>query len=196
MVSAPAGYGKTTLITEWVDQVVEDWQVCWFSLDQDDNDPQQFFNYLAAATKPLAGAQSQLAQRLKSPQSVPVKNLMAAFISDIVPVSTLFLLVLDDYHLIDSANIEKALAYLLDHMPPHMTLAITSRTDPGFPISRLRSQGGLLEVRADDLRFKEDEVAHFFQESMGLSLSADQITALEARTEGWIAGLQMAALSL
>ena len=196
LISAPAGYGKTTLITEWIAKNHAKSAVCWFSLDPDDNDPQQFFSYLAAATKPLLDTPSQLAKRLQSPQSLPAKNLMVPFVSDMVSTTAPFLLVLDDYHVIESVELDKAVAYLLDHMPPHMTLAITSRTDPGFPISRLRSQGALLELRADDLRFKEAEAAQFLQKSMGLTLSTRQVSALETRTEGWIAGLKMAALSL
>ena len=196
LLSAPAGYGKTTLVTEWIDQHRQDTAVCWLSLDEDDSDPQRFFSYLAAATESLTDAQSHLLQQLKSPQPPPAKELMATFVNDMFPVSAPFLLILDDYHDVDSAEIDKALAYLLDHMPLQMTLIITSRTDPGFPISRLRARGELLELRADELRFKEAEAAHFLQQSMGLTISLSHIAALEARTEGWIAGLQMAALSM
>ena len=196
LLSAPAGYGKTTLMIEWINKIQPDTPVCWFSLDSDDNDPQRFFSYLAAATESLTATQSHLSQQLKSPQLPPTKTLMTTFVNDLVSVSTPFVLVFDDYHMVHSADIDKALAFLLDHLPPQMTLAITSRTDPGFPISRLRSRGELLELRAEDLRFKELEVAQFLQESMGLALSPAHITALEAHTEGWIAGLQMAALSM
>ncbi|MCP4935016.1 MAG: hypothetical protein GY927_12620, partial [bacterium] len=196
LLSAPAGYGKTTLITEWIDQIQGNTAVCWLSLDEDDSDPQQFFIYLAAAIRPLANAQSYLPQLLQSTQPLPAKNLMTAFVNDVVPVSTPFYLVLDDYHALESTDIDKAMAFLLDHMPPQMTLVITSRTDPGFPISRLRARGQLTELRADDLRFSEAEAAQFLKSSMNLTLSPDQIAALEDRTEGWIAGLQMAALSI
>jgi LuxR family maltose regulon positive regulatory protein len=196
LVSAPAGYGKTTLLTEWIDQIRADVAVCWLSLDEDDSDRQQFFNYLAAAIRPLPDSQSSLLQLLQSPQTLPAKNLMAAFVNDVTPVSTSFLLVLDDYHAIELAEIDQAVAFLLDNMPPQMTLAITSRADPGFPISRLRARDKLIELRADDLRFTEAEAALFLRQSMNLTLSSAQVAALENRTEGWIAGLQMAALSM
>lgn len=194
LLSAPAGYGKTTLITEWIDS--QETAVCWLSLDEDDSDPHQFFNYLAAAKRPLINNQSSLTQLLQSPQPPPAKKMMTAFVNDVTPISTPFTLILDDYHTIESADIDGAMAFLLDHMPPQMTLVITSRTDPGFPISRLRVRGQLTEIRANDLRFSEAEAAQFLQKSMGLTLSPEQIAALEIRTEGWIAGLQMAALSM
>ena len=204
LLSAPAGYGKTTLITEWIDQIQTETActepaevaVCWLSLDEDDSDPHQFFNYLAAAIRLLTDIQSSLPNLLLSPQPQPAKKLMAAFVNDVVPVSAPFYLILDDYHAIDSLEIERAMAFLLGHMPPNMTLVITSRTDPGFPISRLRARGQLTELRANDLRFTEAETAQFLQQSMGLTLSTNQVAALESRTEGWIAGLQMAALSM
>ncbi|MCP4359906.1 MAG: tetratricopeptide repeat protein [Chloroflexi bacterium] len=211
LVSAPAGYGKTTLVTEWIHQKKDEGrtmkdetasedihpsQIAWLSLNEDDSDPQQFFSYLAAAIRPLTNDQSSLPQLLQSPQPPPAKKMMAAFVNDVVPVSIPFYLILDDYHTIESVEIDRAMAFLLDHMPPHMTLVITSRTDPGFPISRLRVRGQLTEIRADDLRFTEAEATQFLHESMNLTLSPEQIAALETRTEGWIAGLQMAALSM
>jgi LuxR family transcriptional regulator, maltose regulon positive regulatory protein len=195
LVSAPAGYGKTTLIISWLQQQAGA-AVCWLSLDEDDSDPQQFFRYLAAAVQPLPDVQSSLPHLLQSNQTIPAKTLMKAFVHDVVPVSSPFYLILDDYHAIDSAEIDKALAALLDLMPPQMTLVLTSRSDPGFPISRLRARGELIELRADEMRFTEAEAAQFLQKTMGLTLPPDQIAALEARTEGWIAGLQMAALSM
>ncbi len=211
LLSAPAGYGKTTLITEWIHQkkdegkaaefhnssfIIHPSQVSWLSLDEDDSDPQQFFNYLSAAIRPLTNTPTSLPQLLQSPQPLPAKKLMGAFVNDTVSISTPFTLILDDYHTIESAQIDVAMAFLLDHMPPNMTLVIISRTDPGFPISRLRARGELTEIRANDLRFSKDEAAQFLQTSMNLTLSSEQIAALESRTEGWITGLQMAALSM
>lgn len=195
LISAPAGYGKTTLITNWLQQR-EDAHACWLSLDEDDSDTQQFFRYLAVAVRPLPDVQSSLSHLLQSNQTIPAKTLMKAFVHDVVPVSSPFHLILDDYHAIDSVEIDRALAALLDLMPPQMTLVMTSRSDPGFPISRLRARGELIELRADEMRFTEAEAARFLQQTMGLILLPDQIAALEARTEGWIAGLQMAALSM
>ncbi len=211
LISAPAGYGKTTLLSHWIHdlqiKVVDQDQIvnrrsstvnhlAWFSLDEDDSDPQQFFNYLAAAIKPCFTNQMALSQLLQSPQLSPSKMLMKAFITDIITVSQPVLLILDDYHLIASADIDLAMAFLLEHMPPHLHLMLVSRSDPGFPISRLRARGKLTELRMDDLRFTEEEVTAFLKKQMGITLSPVQVKALEERTEGWIAGLQMAALSL
>ncbi|MBK8900576.1 MAG: AAA family ATPase [Anaerolineaceae bacterium] len=195
LVSAPAGYGKTTLVTTWLRQL-DGVPVCWLSLDEDDGDPQQFFRYLAAVIRPLPNAQSSLPQLLQANQTIPARTLMKAFVHDLASLPTPFILVLDDYHAIDSAAIDEALPVLLDLMPPQMTLVLTSRSDPGFPISRLRARGELVELRADELRFTEAEAAQFLQQTMGLTLRPDQIAALENRTEGWIAGLQLAAISL
>ncbi|MCB0153569.1 MAG: AAA family ATPase [Anaerolineae bacterium] len=198
LVSAPAGYGKTTLVTAWLRQLAAagEAQVCWLALDEEDSDPQQFFRYLAAAVQPLPGVQSALPHLLQANQTIAAKTMLKAFVQDVTAISVPFLLVLDDYHALDSAEIEEGLAALLERMPPQMTLILTSRSDPGFPISRLRARGQLIELRASDLRFTEAEAAHFLQQTMGLSLSPEQIAALESRTEGWVAGLQMAALSL
>ena len=195
LLSAPAGYGKTTLATEWIEQLAPNTAVHWLSLDEDDNDSQRFFNYLAAAIRPLTGTQTTLAQQLQAPQPLPAKNLMAAFVNDIATAPP-FYFILDDYHVIDTAEIDEAVAFLLDYAPPQMTLVIASRTDPSFPISRLRARGQLLELRASDLHFTDDETAAFLQQTMNLTLTTEQIAALKSRTEGWIAGLQMAALSM
>ena len=196
LVSAPAGYGKTSLVTSWINQKSAGTDVRWLSLETEDSQPRQFFNYLAAALQPIIGEDASLIRLLQSPQPVPRKNLMAALINDSATGSSPFCLVLDDYHVIDSLEIDQAIAFLLDNMPASMTLIITSRTDPSFPLSRLRVRGDLTEIRAQDLRFSTAEAAQFLQDNIDLSLSAKQVEALEARTEGWVAGLQMAALSL
>ncbi|MGB7874987.1 MAG: hypothetical protein WBL25_11440, partial [Anaerolineales bacterium] len=198
LISAPAGYGKTTLITQWIQQIQSNKtaQICWYSLDGDDNSTQQFFRYLASAVEVLPGKQSTLEQLIQSPQSPPVKDLMNAFINDVAAVSTPFFLILDDYHVLESAEIDQAMDFIIENMPPPMTLIVTSRSDPGFPMARRRARAELIELRVDDLRFTEGEAAQFIQQTTNLTLSLDQIAALEARTEGWIAGLQMAALSI
>ncbi len=198
LVSAPAGYGKTTLVSSWLHQAAatEQAQVCWLAVDEDDSDPQQFFHYLAAAVRALPNIQSHLSRLLQSAESVPAKTLMKAFVRDTTAVAIPFYLVLDDYHALDAAALDAALATLLELMPPQMTLVLTSRTDPGFPIARLRARGELIELRAEDLRFSPAEAAQFLQQTMGLALLPTQVAALERRTEGWVAGLQMAALSL
>ncbi|MCA9956792.1 MAG: AAA family ATPase, partial [Anaerolineales bacterium] len=128
LISAPAGYGKTTLVTAWLRQLPET-AVCWLALDADDSDPQQFFRYLAAAIRPLPDVQTQLSQLLQSNQAIPAKTLVKALVHDVTAVATPFVLILDDYHAIDSAEIDGALATLLDLMPPQMTLVLTSRSD-------------------------------------------------------------------
>ena len=194
LASAPAGFGKTTLITAWLSQL--DRPVGWVSLDEDDSDPQQFFRYVAAAIRPFPDISHSLTSQLQSAQPLPAKAMATALVHDLVSVSTPCLLVLDDYHEIDSADIDLALAFILDHLPPNLHLIITSRADPGFPLSRLRARNQLTELRANDLRFSVEETAVFMQNIMGISLTPEQIAALEARTEGWVAGLQMAALSM
>lgn len=194
LVSAPAGFGKTTLVTDWLSHL--DRPVGWFSLDEDDSDAQQFFSYVVVAMRPFSDNLHTLTKLLQSPQPQPAKAMAMAVVNDLTALSSPCLLVLDDYHVIDSTEIDLALAFLLDHMPPNFHLVITSRTDPGFPLSRLRARYQLTELRADDLRFSEGETAVFLQTIMGISLTSNQISALETRTEGWIAGLQMAALSM
>ena len=194
LLSAPAGFGKTTLITDWLFQIER--PEAWVSLDEDDSDPQQFFSYVAAAIRPFPDIQNSLTNLLQSPQPLPAKALAAALVNDLVPVSTPCLLILDDYHEIESTEIDLALAFVLDHMPPNLHIVITSRTDPGFPLSRLRARNQLTELRVRDLRFSVDETAVFLQNVMGIPLTPEQIAALETRTEGWVAGLQMAALSM
>ncbi|MDX1522551.1 MAG: AAA family ATPase, partial [Anaerolineae bacterium] len=212
LISAPAGYGKTTLVSSWIRRLeTGDWRLeenqslipnsqspefVWLSLDEDDNDPQQFFSYLAAAMNSLPEVRTFLPQLLQSPQPLPGKDLMKAFVTDLATVSVPVLFILDDYHVIESVEIDAAMAFLLDHTPPHLHLVVATRSDPGFPISRLRARAELTELRMGDLRFTDEEAASFLKDRMGIALSPDQFRALENRTEGWIAGLQMAALSM
>ena len=197
LLSAPAGYGKTTLVSEAIQRLKETQalRIAWLSLDADDNDPIQFFAYLDEATKGIPRQQNSLAEMLQSQQASP-KTLAKSFLNDLISIQEPFLLVLDDYHVIDSQEIDEVMAFLIDKMPQSMTLMMTSRSDPGFPLARLRARGELVEIRADDLRFSKDEAAQFMQEVMGISISDEQISVLGKRTEGWVAGLQMAALSM
>jgi len=198
LVSAPAGFGKTTLIVEWLHQTR--WPVAWLSLDAGENDPVRFFTYLLAALEQVDPEIGQAVRpMLQAPQSSPWEPLLTGLINDIARASNPFLLVLDDYHLIETRTIHDALAFLLDHLPPPpggMHLVIASRADPPLPIARLRARGQLAELHVADLRFSPDEALTFLNEIMGLSLEAGQIAALERRTEGWIAGLQLAARSM
>ncbi|MCA9975337.1 MAG: AAA family ATPase, partial [Anaerolineales bacterium] len=195
LVSAPAGYGKTTLLTSWLRQQT-DKTVCWVSLDGDDSNPTQFFAYLALAIRPLPNAQSSLRQLLQANQPLPATAFAKALVQDIAPVTVPFILVLDDYHRLDAPTIDEAVAFLLQYMPPQMQVVIATREDPPLPLARLRAQNQLVELRGHELRFNQVESAQFLREVMGLRLTTAAIAALESRTEGWIAGLQLAALAL
>ncbi|MEQ8676257.1 MAG: LuxR C-terminal-related transcriptional regulator [Aggregatilineales bacterium] len=195
LVSAPAGCGKTTLITEWIS--ANELQVAWLSLDEVDSDPIRFLNYIVAALqtiKPEIG--KDILNLLESPQPPPIASLLTPLLNELAAIPYEFVLVLDDYHVLDSHEIDKSLAFLIDNQPPQMHLVITTREDPRLPLARLRARGQLSEIRAADLRFTTDEASEFLNTAMGLSLAPDDVAALEQRTEGWIAGLQLAAISM
>jgi LuxR family maltose regulon positive regulatory protein len=201
LVSAPAGFGKTTLLSEWVAQC--DRPVAWLSLDEGDNDVARFLAYLVAALRTIESLQdaidsieSGLASALQSAQRPDTESVLTSVINRIATDPRPFVLVLDDYYYIRAGSIHEALTFLLDHQPPQMHLIIVTRTDPPLPLARLRGRGQLSELRQTDLRFTPDETAQFLNEAMGLELSAADLAALASRTEGWIAGLQMAAVSM
>ncbi|HKF38773.1 MAG TPA: hypothetical protein VKB35_17900, partial [Ktedonobacteraceae bacterium] len=195
LISAPAGFGKTTLLSEWVAGC--DRQVAWLSLDDQENDPARFLTYLVAALQTLAPAiGAGVSGALQSPQPPPPEAILTALLNDLTTIPDHFILILDDYHLLDAKPVDQALTYLVEHLPPHLHLVIATREDPPLPLARLRARDHLTEVRAADLRFTPAEAAAFLTQVMGLDLSAEDIAALERRTEGWIAGLQLAALSL
>ncbi len=195
LISASAGFGKTTLAGAWAAGCGR--PVAWLSLDEGDSDPVRFLAYLVAAlqtVRPEIGA-SVLAA-LQSPQPPPVEALLTALLNEIASVPDKFILVLDDYHALDSEPVDDILAFLVEHLPPQMHLAIITRQDPALPLARLRAGSRLSEIRTADLRFTPAEAAEFLNRVMGLELSPEDIASLEARTEGWIAGLQLAALSM
>jgi LuxR family maltose regulon positive regulatory protein len=195
LISAPAGFGKTTLVSEWFADSQR--PVAWLSLDEGDNDPAQFLMYLVAALQTLAPKiGTGVLATLQSPQPPPIESVLTALINEITNLPENFVLVLDDYHMIDSKQVDEALTFLLNHLPPRIHMVITTREDPYLPLARLRARGQLTELRAADLRFTPTEAADFLNQVMGLNLSVDDITALETRTEGWIAGLQLAAISM
>lgn len=196
IVSAPPGFGKTTLLAAWIASHLEN-RAAWYSLDEDDNDPARFFAYLAASLRTVEpDSVSTLDSALEAGSANP-RELTVALLHDLAEFSSKsVVLVLDDYHHITQQPIHDAVAYLIDHLPNNIHLVFISRADPPLPLGRWRARGQLTEIRADDLRFSEAEVAQFLNQTMGLSLSAEDIRALEARTEGWVAGLQLAALSL
>ncbi|HEX8600818.1 MAG TPA: LuxR C-terminal-related transcriptional regulator [Chloroflexia bacterium] len=194
LISAPAGSGKTTLLVEWAGHT--ELPVAWLSLDAGDNDQGRFLAYLIAA---LQGIRPDIGEAalpiLRAPQIVPTEPAMTVLANSIASVPHDFILVLDDYHLIQAEAVHSAMTFLLDHAPPQMHLVIAGRTDPPLPLARLRAHGQLTELRASDLGFTSEETARFLREVMELPASMEEIAALERRTEGWIAGLQLAALS-
>jgi LuxR family maltose regulon positive regulatory protein len=198
LICAPAGFGKTTLITDWNEQPNRpDFLLAWLSLDEDDNDPVRFLTYLMSALATVVSTSwDDLFSSLQSSQPPPPKVILAALISRLETTPQRFVLVLDDAHRITAPSVCEALAFLLDHLPAQMRLLITSREDPPLPLSRLRARGQLAEIRANDLRFAAEEAADLLELMLGSKLSADQVMELEARTEGWIAGLQLAALAM
>ncbi len=197
LISAAAGFGKTTLLSAWVASLPSNVQVAWLSLDEGDSDPVRFLTYLVAALQTAApGVGDGVLAALQAPQPPSSEALLAALLNDIAVAPIPFVLVLDDYHAVEAPAVDQAVGFLLDYLPPPMHLVIASREDPPLPLARLRARCQLTELRAADLRFTPTEAAQFLNEAMGLNLSEDEITALEARTEGWIAGLHLAALSL
>jgi LuxR family maltose regulon positive regulatory protein len=195
LISAPAGYGKTSLAIEWLQGL----QVpcAWLALDEDDNDPTRFLTYLIAAlgkvdekigSAPLA--------MLSSPQPPPIEALLTALINDLNNLGAPLILVLDDYHLIQTEVIHRQMNFLLEYQPDHMHLVYLSREDPPLPLHRLRARRNMLEIRQDDIRFSSQEAADFFNQLYGIDLSKEDVEALTRHTEGWVTGLQLAALSM
>ncbi len=195
LVSAPAGYGKTTLVSAWLRST--DLPVAWLSLDQGDNDPIRFFTYLVAALQEIDAQMGRSVQeRLEAPQLHPIESLVAMLINDIATAPRRFALVLDDHHTITERAIHEGIGLLVDRQPIQMHLVIATRQDPPLPISRLRARGEMTEIRRQELRFTAEEAATFLNKSLGLDLSASEVAILDERTEGWIAGLQLAGLSM
>jgi LuxR family maltose regulon positive regulatory protein len=232
LISAPAGFGKTTLVSEWLSHFrltildfgldapvsysienpkskIQNRAVAWLSLDEGDSDPNRFLVYLVAALQTIAPtigeavlASLETSQSLR--EAAEREALLTALLNEITAFPHNLVLVLDDYHMIDAAPpgrpplgaVDQTLTFLVEHLPPQMHLVITTREDPPLPLARLRARGQLSELRAADLRFTPAEAAEFLNQVMGLDLSAEEVTALERRTEGWIAGLQLAALSM
>ena len=201
LVSAPAGFGKTTLLTEWLAAgpaaPAGERLAAWLSLDRGDNDPASFWAYVIAALRTVASGIGESALALlRAPQPPPVETVLTTLLNDLAAIAGDIVLVLDDYHVIDARAVQDGMAFLLDHVPPGLHVVIASRADPALPLARLRARGELAEIRAAELRFTPDEAAAYLNEMMGLQLTARDVTALEGRTEGWIAALQLAALSM
>jgi LuxR family transcriptional regulator, maltose regulon positive regulatory protein len=201
IISAPAGFGKTTLLAEWLTagsaRPTNERSAAWLSLDQGDDDPATFWTYVIAAMQTVApGVGADTLTLLQEPQPPPIESVLTTLLNDLGATASDVVLVLDDYQVIDARGVQDGMAFLLDHLPPRLHLVIASRADPALPLARLRARGELVETRAAELRFTPDEAATYLNEMMGLSLTAQDVAALEQRTEGWIAALQLAALSI
>ena len=195
LISASAGFGKTTLASEWIASCGR--PVAWLSLDNGDHDLVRFISSLIAAIRTIKEEIGEgLLTVLQSPQPPKAEEILTVLLNEISMITECFLLILDDYHTVDSQSVDQFLAFFTEHQPPQMHLVIASREDPSLPLARLRARGQLTELRAADLRFNPTEAADFLNRVMGLNLSEADIVALEVRTEGWIAGLQLAALSM
>lgn len=195
LISASAGFGKTTLVSAWIAQ--SERQFAWVSLDHNDREPAHFLTYVITAIQTLYPHVGQeLIDALEAAQPTQLDLLVTALINQIAELTEPFVLVLDDYHVLDSKPVDDLMKFLLDYLPPPLHLVITTREDPSFALSRMRARGEMTEIRVADLRFTADEAADFLNTGMQLKLSANQVALLEARTEGWIAGLQMAAISM
>ncbi|MFL6160625.1 MAG: LuxR C-terminal-related transcriptional regulator [Jatrophihabitantaceae bacterium] len=196
VLSAPAGFGKTTLLTEWLTSVPADAaSFAWLSLDDRDNDPALFWTYVVTALRKVIDGVGDAALRLLR-SSAAIESMLAVLLNELNGLSTDLFLVLDDYHLIEAAEVHAGVTFLLEHRPPRLHLVLATRADPPLPLARLRAQGQLREVRAAELRFTAQESAAYLNGPMGLGLSEGDIAALDGRTEGWIAALQLAALSM
>lgn len=197
LVSAPAGFGKTTVVSEWM--TCSELPSAWLSLDAGDSDPKRFLTYLVTALQRVSADLGKgVLVALESPQPPPLDTMLSGLINEIAALADTdsLILVLDDYHLVDAEPVDAALTYLLEYLPPQLHLVVVTREDPRLSLAQLRARGQLTELRAKDLRFSSTETTGFLNQAMGLSLSAADITALESRTEGWVAGLQLAALSM
>lgn len=197
LVSAPAGFGKTTLLAEWLDETAgEDRSVAWLSLDPDDNEPVSFWRSVVTALQAAVPGEFSSALELIASAPLPTEHLLTTLLNELAAAPGEAWLVLDDYHLVDSKNVSDGVAYFLEHLPPHAHVVLSTRADPGLPLSRWRVRGDLVEIRAADLRFTSDEAATYLNGATGLELAPEDVAALEERTEGWIAALQLAALSI
>jgi LuxR family maltose regulon positive regulatory protein len=195
LISAPAGFGKTTVLAEWLAAAPER-SVAWLSLEESDRQPATYWTYLIAALQTVAPAVGGSALELLQSAQASIETLLATVLNELSSVPDDIYLMLDDYHLVDGPDIQPGMTFLVEHLPPQVHLVISTREDPALPLARLRARGELVEVRAVDLRFTPEEAAAYLNGAMGLALTPGDVAALEGRTEGWIAALQLAALSM
>ena len=195
LIVASAGYGKTALVSEWIAQ--SQLKVAWLSIDEGDNDPVRFWDYVIAAIQTVyPDIGEKTLTLLHEPQPLPIQTILSTLINELSALPDLLAVVLDDYHVIESSDIHEGLTFLVEHMPSQLRLIMTTRTDPPLPLARMRVRSQLLELRSADLRFSPPQIATFFADVMGLTLTTEEVTALDTRVEGWIAGLQLAGLAL
>ena len=195
LISAPAGFGKTTVVSDWISQ--NKIPAAWFSLDNGDNDPVDFLSYIISGIQSIHSEFGQSALKLlNSPNRPSGESIASLLINEILDIKQNFLLVLDDFHLIKSNEVLKLVTYFLEHIPGNIHIVILTRSDPALSLSRLRSQNHLVELRSSDLSFSANDISILFNKKLKLGLSIDDIYSLESKTEGWIAGLQLTALSM
>ena len=198
LISAPAGFGKTTLLAEWLaSSGSAERSFGWLSLDEADDEPTTFWMYLVSSLQralPSVGADAL--RLLQAPQPSPINEILTMVLNELGQVSDDVVLVLDDYQAVTASEIQAGMTFLLEHLPAHAHLVIATRADPALPLARMRARGELAEIRAADLRFTTGTANAYLNDVMGLQLEAEDVAALEARTVGWIAALQLAALSM
>src|ERR671910_945603 len=191
LVSAPAGFGKTTLLVEWlIERSGDERSVVWVSLDESDDDPARFRSYLVGALQNVEeGIGEEVLASLRSPELPPIETVVGALINELAGAEREVTVFLDDYHLIDNRLVHEAVSFFLERMPENVSLVIATRTVPPLSLSKLRARDQVTEIKAADLRFTTDEAAAFLKDVMGLALSAEDFAALEEVTEGWVAAL-------
>ncbi len=196
-MSAPAGFGKTTLLADWLGERPGDGRrVAWVSLDPMDSEPASFWTYVVTALDMAVPGVGASALELVASSRLPTELVLTTVVNELAAAPEAVWLVLDDYHVVDSRDVNVGMAFLLEHLPPHVHVVVSTRADPDLPLSRWRVRGELVEIRAAELRFTSDEAVAYLNDLAGLGLAAEDVAALEERTEGWIAALQLAALSL
>ncbi|UCC17211.1 MAG: hypothetical protein JSU58_01295, partial [Dehalococcoidales bacterium] len=202
LVSAPAGFGKTTLLSEWVRHIQPITRTAWISLDEGENDPVRFWDYYIAGLKTVEPTIGDMAlELLHSPQtptsqSLPIESVLTSLINELNSIESNLIIVLDDYHVITSQSVHDGVTFFLDHIPPQIHLIIASRADPPLPLTQYRGRGTMLEIRTDDLRFRFSEATTLLQQLQNMKLSPENVRILNQCTEGWVTGLKMAALSI
>ena len=195
LVSATAGYGKTTLVSDWLNQI--NIPTAWYSADDRDNDPYEFLTFIISAIQTLhKNIGNKSLDLLNSPGTTELEYILELLINDILTVKSDFLLVVDNLHLISSKEIYKILSFIIEHKPRNFRMAILTRSDPPLSLARMRSQNELSEIRSSDLSFSEHDISDFFNRKLKLGLTKNDIRLVELKTEGWIAGLQLTAITL